>query len=1765
MPKLKVAGQRVSALDAKTPPVWGRTNGLQVARRAAVRIAGVRAAGEEVIEEVPDDSVLVLHLQDGFKLFCRYDQFRQDFPGAAVRGGDPDTFVLRPDFAAGAGERALGTAILQGLEILDIKPDQQTAQALAGKVERHLEREPGLYRLSLAPEFALSESTAAPLPGKPALVFLHGTASSSRGSYKGLALEPAGNGAGFAGRTGAVYGEDIFAFEHRTLTEGPIANALALARVLPENARLHLVTHSRGGLIGELLCLGQLAGGATGPDPRLLDRFSGPYEAQRKDLEALLALLRDKKVRVERFVRVACPARGTTLASARADRWFSNLLSLIGRLPFLRDPLVSAVYEALQDFLLAVVHKRTDPAELPGLEAMMPSSPLIRMLNAPVPKSAADLSVIAGDTEGKGVLGALKMWLPDRFYGGRNDLVVNTASMDGGLPRTASRQFVDEGAGVDHFHYFLNARTQRLLLAGLTRADQDNAGYTAFEWKPASVPERAFRGPAAGPRPVVFLLPGIMGSHLAVGGDRIWLDYAGLFFGEMEKLAIDAGGVRPESVMGDFYGRLMKHLGASHEVIAFPYDWRLSLRQEADRLADRVRWELDQAERGGQPVRILAHSMGGLLARVMIARHPDLWQRIAAHPGGRLVMLGTPNQGSHEILRVLTGQSRTLRQLSLLDCVHSQAELIEIVGRFPGLLEMLPRQADRDFFDPARWEELRHAAQQAPRKEDLAGASQTRALLDAAAFESDRMIYVAGQAPATPCELAVEGGRLVFRATVQGDGQVPWSTIPPIPTYYSTAEHGDLANQPAMFPALVELLQQGGTTRLPNVRPTAPRAPAPDFELPADDVDVWPDERTIAASALGAGFLEKRETRAARVPVGVTHGDLAFARFAVAVGHYEGDSIVGPEARLDRHLGGQLRRRHHLGVYPGKLGTAGVFLSPDEKRRPPGAIVVGLGRVGGLAPGDLERSFHNAALKYALSVAECPDDRFRGGGAREANITTLLIGTMANALTVEQSVTAILRAVREANLTLDTGGSAPVLIRKVEFIDLWEDRAIQIAAALRAAAQDPLLRDAIEPAARIEESPGGLRRLAVADDEEWWGRLRVTRDEHSDSLRFAVISNRARAEVELVPQERMIVDDFIRRAIGSSRTDEAVASTLFEMLVPNRLKELWPEMQRMVVVVDEESARYPWELLEDRLGRRPRPIAVDCGIIRQLETEEFREAVAHSAEQTAFVVGNPRTGRFPSLPGAEREAESVVRVLRRLGLAVTPQIRSDSASILAGLHATAYRILHLAGHGVHQYLPPAAAGAPPPKPVSGMIIGDGEFLTPAMVRQMRRVPEFVFVNCCHLARTDAAGAPRPDDRHRLAANLAAEFIRMGVRAVIAAGWAVDDGAASTFAASFYEWFLAGETFGEAVRKARAAAYESHPGINTWGAYQCYGDPGFRFLTDVREAAPGGQSVSLVLPSQLVVEIDNLARRAKVASERQAAAIRARLESLRQAARPEWMERADVLYALGCLYGELGDYGEAAACYRGASASENAVGALRGVEQEAGMRIKAAARGWAENSITPEQACGEIDGALRILEGLLALGETAERLGLKAAAYKRRALMDPNRRTRLRSLREMTRAYKAAFDRVSPGSPYSGALVNWLTAATVLRWANPKAQNVVSLHRGALEGHLQAGIEKARIEPGFWNAVIEPDCLLVRYLSAPARTGDDLRRIAEGYRRARDEGGSEREVQTVKEHLDFLAAMVRALLRNGEALAADLERVRDYLLAPAPVWTPPGAQ
>jgi CHAT domain-containing protein len=107
---------------------------------------------------------------------------------------------------------------------------------------------------------------------------------------------------------------------------------------------------------------------------------------------------------------------------------------------------------------------------------------------------------------------------------------------------------------------------------------------------------------------------------------------------------------------------------------------------------------------------------------------------------------------------------------------------------------------------------------------------------------------------------------------------------------------------------------------------------------------------------------------------------------------------------------------------------------------------------------------------------------------------------------------------------------------------------------------------------------------------------------------------------------------------------------------------------------------------------------------------------------------------------------------------------------------------------------------------------------------MHFVPDLVFLNCCHLGNTDESRQETPP-YPELAANIATQFMNMGVRAVVAAGWAVDDKAARAFAESFYKAMLEGTPFGEAVLRAREDL-RAEVRRNTWGAYQCYGGPVF---------------------------------------------------------------------------------------------------------------------------------------------------------------------------------------------------------------------------------------------------------------------------------------------------------------------------------------------------
>lgn len=1340
----------------------------------------------------------------------------------------------------------------------------------------------------------------------------------------------------------------------------------------------------------------------------------------------------------------------------------------------------------------------------------------------------------------------------------------------------------------------------RWLLAGLTRNDAEDGGFLPIQaarheapkWREAVRRSRSL----AMPRPLAVMLPGTMGSALRVGDKAIWLKYLALFKGGLGQLRLDRGAdapeVTPTDLLDDFYGPLLEFLARSHRVEIFPYDWRLSVRKAAAALAEKLESWLPEIERQRQPVHLLAHSMGGLVVRAMIAdggRGKAVWRRILDLPNSRFMMLGTPNLGSHEAVRWLTGHNPTEAKLTLLDITRDTDEIIAIVNRFPGLLELLPFDPDSpDYSRQGLWSDLK---QQLTARWSLADADaliQARAtwdLLNKVRPDPQHMVYVAGCQAATVVDYRLADyddiwlagrKRLEFFASREGDGTVTWRSgrLPGVTTWYvEDTAHDELCCKKRAFPGYLDLLMTGTTTRLPATPPQRARAAgaAERFILPTwPPVDDIPDEAGLRGFGFGISRPFDAPAAGQGIPtirVDLRHGNLAYARHPVLVGHYLGDSIISAEYALNARLHGTLARRLQLGIYPGVHGTHALFF--DEKAKPQGALVVGLGQVGELSPGLLCKVVRDAMLDYALRIAQWPDDRFGPANAvRSARLSCLLVGSGAGGMTVQDSLDAILRAAVAANQKLvDAELEGKVILDQIEFIELYEDVALAAAEALEVVLADGQLAMAVDwPGRTLEEGEGKLSRVRCEEAPEWWQRLEIIEDVQAGNLRFIATTDRARAEETLATGQLSLAEGFIRQAAQSASANAEVTKTLFEMLLPNRLKELAPKQADLVLLVDTLSARYPWELLEDRWSHGQRPPAIAAGLVRQLKSAQFRAHPAHATEATAFVVGNPDLlgwETFPDLPGARQEAQAVAKLLNGRGYQAMTCIDEKADAILSGLHKRAWRILHLAGHGEHAYEVEGAGG----KQLSGMVIGKNTFLTPGDVEQMRWVPELVFINCCHLGKTLGKTAAQ-GQFGLLAANLAVQFIHMGVKAVVAAGWAVDDAAAEAFAGSFYTHLLEGEPFGSAARAAREEIWVRYPNANTWGAYQCYGDPGYR-LHPGEESAGLREDKSYHAPVELASDLRNYLEwirmqmgdrgEAPEALERLRGGILDKLKRIPDHVRAGWLARGDVAAAIGFAWGEIGDYGEAVTWLEKALHAMTGDCPVRAVEQCANFRIRLCGqRLQALDMLGPDggearQALiEEIEAAIRELDLINQRAPTAERLSLLGSACKRLAWARSDAAPRLEALVNMAHYYQQAFESSQENDPYPFA--NWATARLLALRIDP-AQG--GEWQNSLQDVCRRVIDLARARdaarPNFWDGIGVANCALALFLASDEQdmtaAGEAASGLAELYRDAARRGASPREYASVLEHVDFVIAMLDV---DDAALSSALVALRAKL-------------
>ena len=319
------------------------------------------------------------------------------------------------------------------------------------------------------------------------------------------------------------------------------------------------------------------------------------------------------------------------------------------------------------------------------------------------------------------------------------------------------------------------------------------------------------------------------------------------------------------------------HRSGSADVVVFPYDFRLGVQHAAQRLAAEIAARVDGGESGRRRVIVVAHSLGGLVARY--------WVGVlgGARVCRAIITLGTPHRGAPRALDWLVNGVRVggVR----LD------ELSELVGGWRSAYDLLPRYR-------AVWD---HDGGQAIYPHDLAavvGAGFAEAAklsygMHLAIEESWAMLAGRGAAPDVLAVFArghatlaaaqlVRGGLRVSKQDAswlpnsrwRGDGRVPAISAIPLDVDEERRSWLAVPQRHALMPSspmVVEVLKNFAAASMMSVRGDAPDRPWLGLDL---------DEASLAGQAVEVG---------ARL-YGVAEGVAADPGIAAWVSIHDGDS-----------------------------------------------------------------------------------------------------------------------------------------------------------------------------------------------------------------------------------------------------------------------------------------------------------------------------------------------------------------------------------------------------------------------------------------------------------------------------------------------------------------------------------------------------------------------------------------------------------------------------------------------------------------------------------------------------------------------------------------------------------------------------------------------------------------------------------------------------------------------------------------------------------
>jgi CHAT domain-containing protein len=235
------------------------------------------------------------------------------------------------------------------------------------------------------------------------------------------------------------------------------------------------------------------------------------------------------------------------------------------------------------------------------------------------------------------------------------------------------------------------------------------------------------------------------------------------------------------------------------------------------------------------------------------------------------------------------------------------------------------------------------------------------------------------------------------------------------------------------------------------------------------------------------------------------------------------------------------------------------------------------------------------------------------------------------------------------------------------------------------------------------------------------------------------------------------------------------------------------------------------------------------------------------------VVADP--ARDNPLPGAEEEGLAVAELFESFNtladrenwpqrFQVTRLIGSFEATpttVLRELSVRRYDVLHYAGHCFFDPQEPER---------SGWIFSDGVVISAHELQRIDRVPPLVVANACESGITPDRTGERSA---AMVPSFAEAFFAQGVANYVGTAWPVDDIAARLFATVLYGALLgleagsleespaeieprsirlAPQPMHLAILRARVAVARTLGGRGTWGAYQHYGNPYYRLLSNL---------------------------------------------------------------------------------------------------------------------------------------------------------------------------------------------------------------------------------------------------------------------------------------------------------------------------------------------